>query len=163
MPDIQGESLNISTNVVLTADTVEAEPSARKKGPDQGGFYWGIGRRKRAVARVRIRPGQGKLVINKRELGEFFSRLQDRELVIAPLKTIESENKFDIYVNVNGGGTTGQAGAARLGIARALKDFDISLIHVLRDAGHLTRDSRMVERKKPGKSGARKSYQFSKR
>jgi small subunit ribosomal protein S9 len=112
---------------------------------------------------VRIKPGDGKLLINKRELGNYFARTQDKEMVLAPLKAVECEKAFDVFVNVRGGGTTGQSGAARLGIARALKNYDENYLQLLRDGGYLTRDSRMVERKKPGKSGARKRYQFSKR
>jgi small subunit ribosomal protein S9 len=138
-------------------------PEPAKKGPDKGGYYWGTGRRKSAVARVRIKPGKGKLLINKRELGDYFPREQDRKAVMAPLKTVEGEKRFDVFVNVQGGGSTGQAGAVLLGIARALKIYDESYLHALRDSGHLTRDSRMVERKKPGQRGARRRFQFSKR
>ena len=143
----------------------EPQPSAEpaKKGPDKGGYYWGTGRRKSAVARVRIKPGKGKLLINKKELGDFFTREQDRKAVMAPLKTVEGEKSFDVFVNVRGGGTSGQAGAVLLGIARALKIYDENYIQALRDGGHLTRDSRMVERKKPGQRGARRRFQFSKR
>jgi len=130
---------------------------------DKGGFYWGVGRRKSSVARVRIKPGSGKLTINKKELDDYFKREQDRKAVLAPLQAIEGEKSFDVFINVKGGGTTGQAGAALLGIARALRNYDENFIHVLRDGGHLTRDPRMVERKKPGQSGARKRFQFSKR
>ena len=134
-----------------------------KKGPDKGGYYWGTGRRKSSVARVRIKPGSGKLVVNKKKLGDYFAREQDRKAVLAPLKTVDVEKSFDVFVNVKGGGTTGQAGATLLGIARALKNYDENYIQPLRDGGHLTRDSRMVERKKPGQRGARKKFQFSKR
>ncbi len=138
-----------------------AEPA--KKGPDKGGFWWGTGRRKSSVARVRIKPGEGKLLINKKELGDYFPREQDRQAVIAPLKTVEGEKSFDIFINAKGGGSTGQAGACVLGIARALKNYDENFLQQLRDGGHLTRDSRMVERKKPGQRGARRRFQFSKR
>ena len=134
-----------------------------KKSADKGGFYWGTGRRKSSVARVRIKPGSGKLVVNKKSLDDFFTKEQDRKAVLAPLKTVDAEKSFDIFINVNGGGTTGQAGASLLGIARALRNYDESLVQALRDGGHLTRDPRMVERKKPGQSGARKRFQFSKR
>ena len=148
------------------AKTETNNPSAAgaaKKAADKGGFYWGVGRRKTSVARVRIRPGSGKLMINKKEVGDYFKREQDRKAVLAPLTAVEAEKSFDVFINVKGGGTTGQAGAAHLGIARALKNYDENFIHVLRDGGHLTRDPRMVERKKPGQSGARKRFQFSKR
>jgi small subunit ribosomal protein S9 len=147
-------------------DTVIAAPKPQRKPakkPEKGSFFWGLGRRKSSVARVRIKPGDGKLLINKKELGAYFTREQDRETVLAPLKMVEGEKAFDVFVNVRGGGTTGQSGAARLGIARALKNYDENYLQALRDGGHLTRDSRMVERKKPGQSGARKRYQFSKR
>jgi small subunit ribosomal protein S9 len=147
-----------------TTVTVKTEtPAAPAKGPDKGGFYWGTGRRKTSVARVRIRPGDGKLLINKRELNNFFRTEQDRSAVLAPLKMAKAEKTLDVFVNVNGGGTTGQAGATLLGIARALKIYDPGLAQALRDGGFLTRDPRMVERKKPGQSGARRRYQFSKR
>ena len=143
----------------------ELQPSAKpaKKGPDKGGYYWGTGRRKSSVARVRIKPGDGKLLINKRQLEDYFTREQDRKAVLAPLKTVDAEKSFDVFINVRGGGTSGQAGAALLGIARALKNYDENYLQALRDSGHLTRDSRMVERKKPGQRGARRRFQFSKR
>lgn len=149
----------------LKAAAEEPQPSAQpvKKGPDKGGFWWGTGRRKSSVARVRIKPGDGKMLINKKELGDYFLREQDRKAVVAPLKTVEAEKSFDVFINVKGGGTTGQSGACVLGIARALKYYDENYIQALRDARHLTRDSRMVERKKPGQKGARKKFQFSKR
>jgi small subunit ribosomal protein S9 len=145
--------------------TVAAPKPQRKpvKKPDKGSCYWGTGRRKSSVARVRIKSGSGKLLINKRELSDYFTREQDKEVVLAPLKAVEGEKAFDVFVNVHGGGTTGQSGATRLGIARALKNYDENYIQPLRDGGHLTRDSRMVERKKAGRPGARKRFQFSKR
>lgn len=138
-------------------------PKVAAKSADKAGFIWGLGRRKTSVARVRIRPGEGKLLINDKELNAYFSREQDRSAVISPLKAVGGEKTFDVFINVRGGGLTGQAGAALLGISRALKNYDESFLPVLRDGGYLTRDSRMVERKKPGQSGARKRYQFSKR
>jgi len=135
----------------------------RRKTPDKGGFIWGTGRRKSSVARVRIKPGDAKLLINNRELDKYFTQKQDQNAVKSPLEAADVLSAFEIYVNVKGGGTTGQAGAVRLGIARALVNYDEALLLKLRDGGHLTRDGRMVERKKPGKPGARKSFQFSKR
>jgi small subunit ribosomal protein S9 len=155
------DSLKIKV-AAASAAAPKPQPKPAKK-PDKGSFCWGLGRRKTSVARVRIKPGDGKLLINKRELGDYFARTQDKETVLAPLKAVECEKAFDIFVNVNGGGTTGQSGATRLGIARALKNYDENYLQALRDGGYLTRDSRMVERKKPGQSGARKRYQFSKR
>jgi small subunit ribosomal protein S9 len=149
---------------------VEAKPEPKpvvvgpgNKSKEKYGFWWGTGRRKTSVARVRIRPGTGVLMVNKKEMTEFFKRDQDRNFVMAPLKSVHAEKSFDIFINVRGGGTTGQAGASLLGIARALKTYDENYLQALRDGGHLTRDPRMVERKKPGQSGARKRYQFSKR
>jgi len=134
-----------------------------KKAESKGGFIWGTGRRKTSVARVRIRPGKGELKINNRKLDEYFTRPQDINNVVAPLKATKTESSIDVFVNVNGGGITGQSGAVMLGIARALKNYDPTLLPSLRDGGYLTRDGRMVERKKPGQSGARRRFQFSKR
>lgn len=155
-------TLNITVSASVAATAVAAAPSV-KKGPDKGGFYWGLGRRKSSVARVRIKPGDGKFLINKKGLTDYFVRLQDQNSVVAPLTAIDGLKSFDIFINVNGGGITGQAGASMLGIARALKNYDENLLGMLREGGYLTRDSRMVERKKPGRRGARKSFQFSKR
>jgi small subunit ribosomal protein S9 len=163
MADVKiGEStLNVNIGGEATAPAVQPKPV--KKEADKGGFWWGTGRRKRSVARVRLKPGEGKLLINDRELGNYFCREQDRNTVLAPLKAIGTEKSFDVFINADGGGTTGQAGASCLGIARALREYDESLIPVLREGGYLTRDSRMVERKKPGQAGARRRFQFSKR
>jgi small subunit ribosomal protein S9 len=148
-----------------TVSVTEAPKPAPQpaKGPDKGGFYWGTGRRKTSVARVRLKPGAGKLIINGRKLDDYFKITQDRNAVKAPLTAAKVDKSFDIFVNVRGGGTTGQTGATVLGIARALKNYDMSLAQALRDGGYLTRDPRMVERKKPGQSGARRRFQFSKR
>ena len=157
----KAEEKSVKTATVTIAPAPAAQPSA--KGPDKCGFYWGTGRRKTSVARVRLKPGEGKLLINKKTLEEYFKTDQDRATVTAPLKAAKGEKSFDVFVNVRGGGTTGQAGATVLGIARALRDYDPMLMQMLRESGYLTRDPRMVERKKPGQSGARKRYQFSKR
>jgi len=141
----------------------KAEDKPTPKSEPKYGYWWGTGRRKSSVARVRIRQGEGKLLVNKKELGDYFKREQDRKAVTAPLKAIKVEKSFDVFINVRGGGTTGQTGAAVLGIARALKNYDSNFTPVLRDGGYLTRDPRMVERKKPGQPGARKRFQFSKR
>ncbi len=138
-------------------------PAKSATTPDKGGFVWGTGRRKTSVARVRIRPGKGEFKVNERSVDEYFTQPQDRNSVQAPLKALNVATSFDVFVNVKGGGTTGQAGATMLGIARALLRYEPSWIAALRDGGYLTRDSRMVERKKPGKAGARRRFQFSKR
>ena len=123
----------------------------------------GTGRRKSAVARVRVRPGDGKILINKRSLEDYFVRDQQRNAVLAPLESTDKRNEVDVLIRVHGGGFTGQADACKLGIARALKNLDPALEEALRDSNLLTRDSRMVERKKPGLRGARRGTQFSKR
>ncbi|UCE50746.1 MAG: 30S ribosomal protein S9 [Phycisphaerales bacterium] len=148
-----------------TEPVAESKPKIAPKPQTEskGGYWWGTGRRKSSVARVRIKPGSGKLVVNKKELADYFKRSQDRNAVTAPLKAVEAEKLFDVFINVKGGGTTGQSGASLLGIARALKQYDDSYVQALRDGGHLTRDPRMVERKKPGQRGARRRFQFSKR
>ena len=151
-----------STKEAVEKISEETKPQA-KKGPDKGGFYWGVGRRKSSVARVRLKPGEGKLVVNNKDMSAYFKLDSYRKMVQAPLAAISPDKKFDVFINVNGGGTTGQCGAAMLGIARALRNYDETLAQALREGGFLTRDQRMVERKKPGQSGARKRYQFSKR
>jgi len=138
------------------------EPTIRGK-IDRFGVAMGTGRRKTAVARVRVKSGDGKLTINGRELGEYFSTERDQNMILAPLKATDHYQKVDIWVRVNGGGSTGQAGAVVLGIARALQAMNADLHHTLSDGGFLTRDGRMVERKKYGYKKARKSFQFSKR
>ncbi len=162
MAEKQAESPLIDPKKVAKAARKPSQSPAKKK-DNSGGYYWGTGRRKSSVARVRIRPGEGKLLINKRELEDYFPMTQDRKSVISPLKAVDCEKKFDVFANVNGGGLSGQAGAVLLGIARALKSFDEGLLPALRDGGYLTRDSRMKERKKYGQKGARKKFQFSKR
>jgi small subunit ribosomal protein S9 len=130
---------------------------------DRFGSAMGTGRRKTSVARVRIKDGDGKLTINDRELSDYLPTERDQQMVLAPLKATQSLGKVDVWVRVDGGGTTGQTGAIILGIARALQARDASLHHRLADGGYLTRDGRMVERKKYGFKKARKSFQFSKR
>ena len=123
----------------------------------------GTGRRKSSVARVRIRPGTGLIQINKRTLDDFFCVEMDRKAILDVLATVQQAKDIDILINVSGGGTTGQAGACRMGLARALVSHNPDLVPPLRDGGFLTRDSRMKERKKPGRHGARRGTQFSKR
>jgi len=126
-------------------------------------YNYGTGRRKSAVARVFIKPGKGNIVVNDKPLDVFFSRETGRMIVRQPLELTDSMDKFDIMVNVCGGGESGQAGAVRHGITRALIDFDASLKPVLSNAGLVTRDAREVERKKVGLRKARRRKQFSKR
>lgn len=125
--------------------------------------YLGTGRRKTSVARVRVRPGSGNVVVNGRTLEEYFHNLKQRNALLAPLEQTGKRNEFDIIVRVEGGGINGQADACKLGIARALKKIDDTLTAGLRDTGMLTRDARMKERKKYGLRGARRGTQFSKR
>lgn len=125
--------------------------------------YMGTGRRKKSVARVRLVPGEGKVIINKREFENYFPLETTRLIVNQPLELVGMKNTFDVLVNVHGGGITGQAGAIRHGISRALVKSDENLKPQLKRAGFLTRDSRMKERKKYGLKKARKSPQFSKR
>ena len=126
-------------------------------------YNYGTGRRKSAVARVFIKPGKGGFVVNDKPVDEFFSRETGRMIVRQPLTLTETLSKFDIMVNVAGGGESGQAGAVRHGITRALIDYDATLRPVLRSAGLVTRDAREVERKKVGLRKARRRKQFSKR
>jgi len=148
---------------------VAESKTAKKK------YHWGTGRRKTAIARVRLADGTGKIVVNDRPLDHYFTEEKDRSAVIAPLNATEMRNRLDVFVNVHGGGFTGQAGAICQGVARALKemfgpaapgaadDAGGGMAKKLRDSGYLTRDGRMKERKKYGRKGARKSFQFSKR
>jgi small subunit ribosomal protein S9 len=143
-------------------------------------YWWGTGRRKTAVARVRLCPGNGKVEINGRPLESYFTELRDRKLITLPLEVAEMQGKLDIYVNVRGGGFAGQAGAICQGVARALKEMFSAqepptteagaeppavhpIVRKLREAGLLTRDARRKERKKYGRRGARRGFQFSKR
>jgi small subunit ribosomal protein S9 len=125
--------------------------------------YYGTGKRKSSTARVRLLPGAGQVIVNKRDLSEYFKNETQRTVIRYPLAVTDNLGKFDIRANVNGGGTSGQAGAIRLGIANALLKFNAELRPRLKRAGLLTRDSRIKERKKYGQKGARKRFQFSKR
>lgn len=130
---------------------------------DEAQEYSATGRRKTAVARVRIQTGEGKCTVNKREFDEYFPASALRAYVLQPLEYLDAIGKYDIAVSVNGGGPTGQAGAMRHGLARALTIADDSSKDTLKSRGCLTRDPRMKERKKSGQPGARKRFQFSKR
>ncbi|MEE4310532.1 MAG: 30S ribosomal protein S9 [candidate division KSB1 bacterium] len=125
--------------------------------------FYATGRRKNSIARVRITPGSGKIEVNKKSLIDHFKRETLKMIIEQPLEVTESSGKFDIYARVNGGGLSGQAGAVRLGISRALVRYDEELKSTLRANGFLTRDPREKERKKYGLAGARKRFQFSKR
>ena len=125
--------------------------------------YYGTGRRKTSTARVFLKAGSGNIVINQRSLNEYFGRETARMVVMQPLELVEMVGKFDMYITVKGGGISGQAGAIRHGITRALMEFDETLRPALRKAGFVTRDARKVERKKVGLHKARKRPQYSKR
>ena len=143
-----------------TSTALIEAPEAPKTKPS---YVWGTGRRKSAVARVRIAPGSGKIEINGRTLNEHFTSERDRKAIFGPLEVTNTGGKLDIWANCMGGGPTGQAGAIIMGLGRALSRFDPSVEVALRNAGFLTRDSRMKERKKYGQRGARRRFQFSKR
>ncbi len=125
--------------------------------------YYGTGKRKSSIARVYLRPGSGEIRINKRTFGDYFPSDALKMIIQQPLQLTESSGKFDIYANIQGGGLTGQAWAMRLGISRALCDFNQELRSRLKGGGFLTRDARIKERKKYGQPGARKRFQYSKR
>ena len=145
-------------DTTTTTDTATAE---QPQGPRT--FVWGVGRRKSAVARVRVAPGTGKILINERELNDYFTFERDRKAIFGPLEVTNTGGKMDIFVNATGGGPSGQTGAIIMGLGRALAKYDASLEAPLRGAGFMTRDSRMKERKKYGQRGARRRFQFSKR
>jgi small subunit ribosomal protein S9 len=125
--------------------------------------YYGTGRRKSSAARVYLKSGKGAITVNKKDLAEYFGRETSRMVVRQPLQTVDMVEKFDINVNVSGGGPSGQAGAIRLGITRALLKYDETFREALRKEGFVTRDAREVERKKVGLRKARRGVQFSKR
>jgi small subunit ribosomal protein S9 len=126
-------------------------------------LYSATGKRKTSIARIWMKPGNGEIRINKKTAEEYLVREADRTTIMSPLQLAQMPDKLDIYVNVKGGGISGQAGAIRHGISKALVDMDASLREVLKKAGFLTRDSRMKERKKYGQPGARARFQYSKR
>ena len=142
------------------AEATTTESTETKARPS---YTWGVGRRKSACARVRIAPGSGKIEINGRTLNDYFTAEQDRKAIFGPLEVTNTGGKMDVYVNADGGGPAGQTGAIVMGLGRALAKHDPSLEGALRNAGFLTRDSRMKERKKYGQRGARRRFQFSKR
>ena len=151
---------------VVATSTPAPEPApatAPAEPVEPPGEGWGTGRRKSAVARVCLKPGSGKLLINKREVDNYFTEENDRKQVLTAFKVCDQLGKWDTMINVGGGGHTGQAGAIRLGIARALIKCSRPLEASIRAAGYLTRDARRVERKKYGQRGARRRFQFSKR
>ena len=145
------------------AEATTTAPEATNAPAVKQTFIWGVGRRKSAVARVRVAPGTGKIEINGRELNDYLTAERDRKAIFGPLEVTNVAGKMDVLVNTDGGGATGQTGAIVMGLGRALAKFDSNLEVALRGAGFLTRDSRMKERKKYGQRGARRRFQFSKR
>jgi small subunit ribosomal protein S9 len=149
----------------LPAVAAVAETAAPKREPkrDAQGRSYATGRRKNAIARVWIKPGKGEIMVNGKKAPTYFARPVLRMLITQPFLVADRYNQFDVYCTVNGGGLSGQAGAVRHGISRALSLYEPDLRGILKVAGFLTRDSRAVERKKYGKAKARRSFQFSKR
>jgi small subunit ribosomal protein S9 len=147
---------------VSTAAGIEAAPKREPK-RDALGRSYATGRRKNAIARVWIKPGKGEITVNGKKVGVYFARPVLRMLLAQPFLITDRYNQFDVFCTTNGGGLSGQAGAVRHGISRALQHYEPELRGVLKLAGFLTRDSRVVERKKYGKAKARRSFQFSKR
>jgi small subunit ribosomal protein S9 len=148
----------MSETVTVPAEAVPQAPAGKPTS-----YIWGTGRRKSSVARVRIAPGSGKIEVNGRTLNEYFTNEKDRKAIFGPLEVTNTGGKLDIWVNTDGGGQTGQAGAILMGLGRALLKYDPTTEPNLRTSGFLTRDSRMKERKKYGQRGARRRFQFSKR
>ena len=162
------EGVQVDAGSESKAESPEAkasEPTSIPAPPLSEGvhYIWGTGRRKTAVARVRMRPGTGNVEINKRPLEKYFTEEKDRLSAVSPLEAARMLKSWDVWVNVRGGGFTGQAGAVKLGLARALVKVIPELHATLKDQGLMTRDSRVSERKKYGKKGARKSFQWTKR
>lgn len=163
--------LNLGSTAPVAAKEQVVERKLRPALPaDRNGWWWGTGRRKTAVARVRLRPAGDKAAIairgqssEERSIESYFSEERDRADVMAPLTLTGTAGKMEVHIRAHGGGFMGQAQAVRLGIARALRNYDPTLEAALREAGFLTRDAREVERKKYGQAGARRRFQFSKR
>lgn len=144
--------------IAALGDDIQVEPSI-----DEHGRSYGTGRRKDAVARVWIRPGSGRFTVNGKTSDDYFARPTLRQIIVQPLETAHRRDQFDVICTVKGGGLSGQAGAVRHGLSRALVNYEPGLRSPLKAAGFMTRDSRTVERKKYGKPKARRSFQFSKR
>ena len=153
----------VATGTTAPDRPVTEEASSNEPNIDERGRSYATGRRKDAVARVWIKPGAGKMVINGRELGMYFARPTQQMVIRQPFEVAGRANQYDVFCTVSGGGLSGQAGAVRHGISRALVAFEPVLRPTLKKGGFLTRDSRTVERKKYGRAKARRSFQFSKR
>ncbi|MBQ8671169.1 MAG: 30S ribosomal protein S9 [Alphaproteobacteria bacterium] len=157
------ESLQDIKSAAVVAETEVKAASVRKPVKDKFGRSYATGKRKDAVARVWIKPGHGNITVNDKTIDEYFARPVLKMVINQPFVITNRENEFDVVCTVKGGGLSGQAGAIKHGISKALNDYEPELRSVLKQAGFLTRDDRVVERKKYGKAKARRSYQFSKR
>ncbi len=159
------ETTNAFAGLKDLPSAVAAEAATPKREPkrDAQGRSYSTGRRKNAIARVWIKPGKGEILVNGKKAPQYFARPVLRMLITQPFLVADRYNQFDVFCTVNGGGLSGQAGAVRHGISRALTLYEPDLRGILKVAGFLTRDSRVVERKKYGKAKARRSFQFSKR
>ncbi len=159
------EASSENADAAKTEKPKAAPQAAKKKAASEkkGNEKLHTGRRKKSISRVKITKGQGSITVNKKPVEQFFSKSSDVNKVIQPLKLLGIEKEYDVLATVKGGGTTGQAEAIRMGLARSLKEFNEEFHKKLREAGYLTRDSRMVERKKYGLHKARRATQFSKR
>ncbi len=158
----EAETKKATTKSDAKADSKEDKPAEPQI--DQHGRAYGTGRRKSdCVARVWVKPGSGKITVNKKDVEQYFARPTQRLILKQPLEAVDRTSQFDIICTVSGGGLSGQAGAIRLGIANALVNYEPGLRPTLKKGGFLTRDSRVVERKKYGKAKARRSYQWAKR
>ena len=162
-PTDTADAMTTGTADSSQEDYVMEAPSPAEDAGLRPLFAWGVGRRKSSTARVRVTPGSGKVSVNGRELNDFFHNERDRKSVFGPLEASSYGGKIDVFVNADGGGSTGQAGAIVMGLARALVAYDSATDPSLREGGFMTRDSRMKERKKYGQRGARRKFQFSKR
>ncbi len=160
LEELQGA---VTENIGGVQGSVAEELTPREPVRDKLGRSYATGKRKDAVARVWIKPGSGKVTVNGRELNKYFARPVLQMILRQPFQVANVDGQFDVYATVKGGGLSGQAGAVKHGISKALQLYDPSLRGALKAAGFLTRDSRVVERKKYGKAKARKSFQFSKR
>jgi len=156
-------SLSELKTIVAGTPAAGIESAPREPKKDQFGRSYGTGRRKNAIARVWVKPGKGEILINGKKQGQYFARPVLRMLIAQPFLVADRYQQFDVYCTVTGGGLSGQAGAVRHGLSRALVNFEPGLRGILKKAGFLTRDPRVVERKKYGKAKARRSFQFSKR
>lgn len=167
MEEAKNEEVVAEGAVALAEEMIEEvpqiDPTGRLVEVNPKSYHWGTGRRKNAVARVRVRPGTGQFQVNGKPIAEYFPRGMDQSTCHGPLRTLEVLKKVDVAVNTHGGGNTGQAGAVRMGLGRALLELYPDAHRVLAEAGHFTRDPRMVERKKYGRHGARRGHQWGKR